>query len=156
MTEVANFALKADPEPCQCGCGAFGQLRARAWRDGVRCVKRGCSCRRCRGSRNTKKGDRRALQARRALAIPGVGTRHEELLGGLVRWEAKAGSQIQPMWTAFLKAERQSEQQRPFGDNRPFVMSAAADGQSDQLVAFRMSQLTDVVAALAEQLGLVA
>lgn len=116
---------------------------------------RGCVCRRCLGKRSRAKGDLKARQARKALNIPGANTRHEELLGGLVRWESKAGAQVKPMWTAFLKAENQSEQARPFGDTRPFVMTASVDGQSDHLVCFRVSKLAETVAALAEQLGLV-
>lgn len=142
--------LKPGPEPCGCGCEVVGVLRARAWRDGVVCVKRGCSCRRCLGKRNTKKGDTKARDARKALGFR-ANTRHEELAGGLLRWEAKAGAQVAPMWTAFIKAERQSEQQRPVGDNRPFVMTAAPDGLSDQLFSCRLSKLPEVVAALAEQ-----
>jgi hypothetical protein len=152
MTEVSNFAMKPDPVACGCGCGTVGPLRARPWRDGVVCVKRGCVCPRCRGKRSRKKGDDKARQARKALGIPGANTRHEEHLGGGVRWEAKAGAQVRPMWTAFLRAEAQSEAARPVGDNRRFVMTAAADGTRDQLVVFRLADLRDVVAALAGQL----
>ena len=148
--------MKPGPESCGCGCGLVGSLRARPWRDGVVCVKRGCVCKRCTGKRSRAKGDNKALRARKALGIPGANTRHEELMGGLVRWEAKAGVQVKPMWSAFLKAEVQSEGQRPFGDHRPFVMTAAADGQSDQLFSCRLSKLPEVIAALAEQMGLVA
>lgn len=155
MTEHVNF-LKPDPVPCGCGCGLVGQLRVKAHRDGTHCVKRGCPCNRCKGKKSRDKGDRKALAARKALAIPGANTRHEELLGGTVRWEAKAGAQIKPMWSAFLRAEMQSEQARAHGDSRPFVMTAAADGQSDQLVSFRLSRLDDVLIGLAEQRGLIA
>jgi hypothetical protein len=156
MTEVRNFALKDNIGPCGCGCGLEGTLRAKAWRDDVRCVKRGCACRRCLGKRSRTKGDSKAREGRKALAIPGANTRHEEHLGGLVRWEAKAGAQVKPMWSAFLRAELQSESQRPFGDNRPFVMTAAADGERDQLFACRLSKLPEVIAALAEQMGMTA
>lgn len=144
--------LKPSPEPCGCGCGLVGQLRVRPWRDGVVCVKRGCSCKRCLGKRSRKKGDDKARTARKALGIPGANTRHEELLGGGVRWEAKAGAQIQPMWTAFLKAWAQSEQARAIGDHRPFVMTAAPDNTREQLFACRLSDLPEVVAALIEQM----
>lgn len=153
MTIDVTPNLKTNVGECGCGCGLEGFLRARPWRDGVVCVKRGCVCRRCLGRRNREKGDSKARQARKALAIPGANTRHEEHLGGLIRWEAKAGAQVKPMWTAFLRAEAQSELARALGDNRPFVMTAAADGQSDQLVAFRLSKLVDVLAALVEQVS---
>jgi hypothetical protein len=155
MSEHVNF-LKPDPVECGCGCGLVGQPRTRPWRDGVVCVKRGCACRRCLGKRSRAKGDDKARKARKLLGIPGANTRHEELLGGMVRWEAKAGAQVRPMWSAFLRAERQSEDVRAIGDSRPFVMTAAADGQSDQLVAFRLSRLDDVLVGLAEQRGLIA
>lgn len=145
--------LKPAPAECGCGCGLVGSLRARPWRDGVVCVKRGCACPRCRGKRNRKKGDDKARKARKALGIPGANTRHEELLGGGVRWEAKAGAQVKPMWTAFLKAELQSELVRAVGDSRPFVMTAAPDGEGDQLFACRLSVLPEVIAAIAEQWG---
>jgi hypothetical protein len=139
---------------CGCGCGAYGSLKKK-WSDGSRCVARKCSCARCRGRNSRSKGDGKARKARAALAIPGVNSRHEEHTGGTVRWEAKAGAQIQPMWTAFRKAEAQSEAARPVGDNRPFVMTAAPDGESDQIVAFRLSKVREVTAALAEQLGII-
>lgn len=152
MTEVSNFALKADPQECGCGCGIIGTLRSRPWRSGIVCVKRGCSCKACTGKRSRSKGDDRARRARKALGIPGANTRHEELLGGGVRWEAKAGAQIGPMWTAFLRAWAQSEQCRPIGDHRPFVMTAAPDNTKEQLFACRLSDLPEVVAALIEQM----
>jgi hypothetical protein len=68
----------------------------------------------------------------------------------------KAGAQIKPAVTAFLRMEAQSEAQRPFGDNRPFVGVAMPDGSKDGIVMMRLSKLTDVVAALYEQLGGVA
>lgn len=152
MTEHWS-ALKPPPQECGCGCGLIGPLRVKPWRDGTLCVKRGCVCRRCLGRRSRSKGDTKALKARKALGIPGANTRHEEHLGGGVRWEAKAGAQVKPMWTAFLKAEQQSEQVRAMGDTRPFVMTAAPDGDSDQLFACRLSVLPEVIAAIAEQWG---
>lgn len=157
MTDEVTTNLKDNVGTCGCGCGLEGVLRAKAWySSGVRCVKRGCNCRQCLGKRSRTKGDTKARNARKALNIPGANTRHEEHLGGLVRWEAKAGAQVKPMWTAFAKAEAQSEQARAFGDHRPFVMTAAADGETDQLVSFRLSQINEIVAALAEQLGMTA
>ena len=144
--------FKTNVGNCECGCGEYGTLK-RPWRsNGKRCVARKCQCKQCTGKVSRTKGDTKAREARTALGIPGANTRHEEHLGGLIRWEAKTGAQVKPMWTAFLKAETQSEQQRPFGDHRPFVMTAGADGQRDQLVAFRLSALREVVAALYEQM----
>lgn len=152
MTDTVVSNLKPDPADCQCGCGLVGQPRQKKWKDGTQHV-RNCVCRRCMGARNRSKGDGKARKARKALNLVGANTRHEEHAGGNVRWEAKAGAQVKPMWTAFLRAEAQSEQQRPMGDNRPFVMTAAPDGISDQLVAFRLSQISEVVIGLADGLG---
>lgn len=145
--------LKPGPEECGCGCGVVGVLRAKEWRDGVRCVKRDCRCRRCLGKRSRDKGDKRARGARKALGIPGANTRHEELWGGGLRTEMKAGAQVKPAITAFLRMEAQSELQRPMGDNRPFVGVALPDGSKDGIVMFRLSKTPDVVAALIEQIG---
>lgn len=144
--------LKPAPGPCGCGCGVEGPPRARPWKDGTLCVKRGCSCRRCLGKRSGKKGDSKALLARKALGIPGANTRHEELWGGGIRSEMKAGAQVKPAVTAFLRMEAQSEAQRPMGDTRPFVGVALPDGSKDGVVMFRLSKVADVVAALVEQL----
>ena len=140
---------------CGCGCEIEGTYRTRPWKDGVTCVRK-CSCRRCLGRRSRSKGDGKARMARKALGITGANTRHEELWGGQVRSEMKAGAQVKPAVTAFLRMEAQSEQQRPFGDNRPFVGVALPDGSKDGVVMFRLSKTADVVAALYEQLGGVA
>lgn len=134
------------------GCPLYGLL-GREGKDGNRRVK-GCMDPSARGKRNRTKGDSKARKARKDMNLAGVNSRHEELAGGLVRWEAKAGAQVGPMWTAYRKAEAQSEAQRPVGDNRPFVFTAAPDGISDQLISFRMSKMVDTVTALAEQLGI--
>lgn len=144
--------LKPGPGPCGCGCGLEGVLRARPWRDGVICVKRGCSCKRCLGKRSRAKGDSRARQARKAMAIPGANSRHEEHWAGGVRTEMKAGAQVKPAVTAYLRMEAQSEQERPVGDNRPFVGVALPDGSKDGVVMFRLSKLNETIAALYEQL----
>lgn len=156
MSAMVETNMKANVGECECGCGAYGTLK-KPWRsNGKRCVSRKCRCKQCTGKQSRKGGDDKARQARKALSIPGANSRHEEHLGGLVRWEAKSGAQVQPMWTAFLKAWAQSEASRPIGDHRPFVMTAAPDNTKEQLVAFRLSDLAEVIAALAEQLGMVA
>lgn len=119
---------------CACGCGLFGALRKRP----LNHVKR-CNCKQCSGKRNRAKGDSKARQARKALGIAGANTRHEELWGGDVRVEVKAGAQIRPVFTAFLKCEMQSEQHRPIGDTRPFMLVCMPDGTKDGLVVMRLS-----------------
>ena len=94
------------------------------------------------GKRNRAKGDSKARKARKALGIPGANSRHEEIWGGDIRVEVKAGAQIKPVVTAFLKCEAQSEAARPIGDHRPFMMVAMPDEWSDGLVVMRLSAYT--------------
>lgn len=122
--------VKAD---CVCGCGLFGTPRKRP--EGH---IRGCGCPKCRGKRNRAKGDLKARQARKALGITGVNSRHEEVWGGDVRVEVKAGAQIKPVFSAFLRCEQQSEQHRPLGDHRPFMLVCMPDGTSDGLIVMRL------------------
>ena len=92
-----------------------------------------------RGKRNRTKGDTKARKARQALGIGGVNSRHEEVWGGAVRVEVKAGAQINPIATRYMLAEQQSEQHRPIGDNRPFMLVAMPDGMVDGLIVMRIS-----------------
>lgn len=131
---MVESLLKVKAE-CACGCGLYGTPRQRP--EGH---IRGCSCARCRGKRNRAKGDAKARKARKALGITGVNSRHEELWGGEIRVEVKAGAQVKPVFTAYLRCEVQSEQHRPTGDPRPFAMVAMPDGTSDGLVVMRLSQ----------------
>jgi hypothetical protein len=130
--------LKAKAD-CACGCGLFGTPRKRP--EGH---IRGCVCPRCRGQRNRAKGDAKARKARKALGIEGVNSRHEELWGGAIRLEVKAGAQIKPVFTAYLRCEIQSEQHRPIGDPRPFALVAMPDGTSDGLIVMRLSQFVEL------------
>lgn len=61
----------------------------------------------------------------------------EEFYVGPFRVEIKAGSQVGPVATRFLAAERQSEQSRPIGDVRPFLFLARPDRMPDGLVVVR-------------------
>lgn len=67
-----------------------------------------------------------------------------------MRMEAKAGKQVGPIWTRFQQARAQSEQARPVGDTRPFVMAAHPDGTSEfvLLVSSRDWEEVVVVAAM--------
>jgi hypothetical protein len=103
------------------------------------------------GKRNRAKGDAKARKARKALGIGGANTRHEELWGGAFRIEVKAGAQINPIATRFLSAESQSEQHRPLGDTRLFLMVAMPDGMSDGIVLGRLSQLGELLKHLSEE-----
>lgn len=121
-------------------CPKFGLL-GRAGRDGKRRVK-GCGDPVARGKRNRAKGDSKARRARKMLGIAGANTRHEELWGGAVRVEVKAGAQIEPIATRYRLAEQQSEQHRAIGDIRPFVLVTMPDGERDGLVVLRLSVMS--------------
>jgi hypothetical protein len=71
-----------------------------------------------------------------------VNSRHEEVWGGAIRVEVKAGAQVKPVVTAFLRCEIQSEQHRPVGDTRPFMLVVMPDGAKDGFVVMRLSDYT--------------
>lgn len=154
MTRSADVSPNLKPKgPCECdldACTLFGTL-GREDRTGKRHV-RGCPCNRCRGKRNRAKGDSKARAARKALAIGGVNSRHEELFGGALRVEIKAGGQIAPAYSAFVRCEQQSEQARPVGDVRPFAAVFMPDGTTDGVLAIRMSRALDFAVALLENI----
>ena len=134
----------------KCGlskCPMFGTLGKANYKDGKRRIK-GCNDPVARGKRNRTKGDTKARKARQTLGIAGVNSRHEEVWGGPVRMEVKAGAQVGPIATRFDLAERQSEQARPLGDNRPFIMVAMPDDTSEGIVLLRLSVFRDLLAGL--------
>jgi hypothetical protein len=153
VTEHQSF-FKDNQGECGCGCGVYGTLKKPS-RDGTQCVARKCSCRRCIGRASKRKGQRKQAKAVAALGIPrsSIHPGHEEFLPGAVRVEVKAGAQIKPAVTAFLKCEAQSEAARPIGDHRPFVAVAMPDGMSDGVAMVRLSQLHEFVAAMVDNWG---
>lgn len=147
------------PDPLTCATEGCGLDKCRAVGQPTKTGHpRGCVCPRCIGKRNKRKGQSKQAKATTALGIPrsSISPGHEEFLGGTVRVEVKAGAQIKPCVTAYLRMEAQSEQARPIGDHRPFVGVAMPDGASWGLVMIRTDKLVDAVAALAEQLGMTA
>ena len=90
-----------------------------------------------RGRRSRNKGMRKQNEARKQLRIPNAKFRsnmgNEENWRGNLRFEVKAGKQIQTMWTKFLKMEEQSDNNLPdYGANKkPFVGVLKPDGTSD-------------------------
>jgi len=129
-------------------CPKFGTL-GRPARDGKRRVK-GCGDPVARGRRNRAKGDSKARRARKMLGIAGANTRHEELWGGALRVEMKAGAQVSPIVTRYRAAEQQSDAARALGDIRPFVLVAMPDGDSDGLCVMRLSVLSDLLEIIRE------
>lgn len=147
MTETLPYPgpVKGD---CQCGCGLFGTLK-KPNRAGTQCV-RGCRCASCRGRNNRAKGQRKQRIAQKALKIPGnsLGANHEEMWRGLVRVEVKAGGQVHPSVTQYLKMEAQSEASRAYGDPRPFAGVCMPDGMTDGVVSVRLSRVYDFAQAI--------
>lgn len=134
---------QGDRERCNvAGCPKFGTL-GRVGRDGKRRVK-GCGDPRARGKRNRAKGDSKARRARKQLGIAGANTRHEELWGGDLRVEVKAGAQVGPIATRYFAAEQQSQQHRAIGDPRPFALIAMPDGTTEGLVVMRLSKFKEL------------
>ena len=148
MADERKGECGGNRERCTLGaqCPKFGLL-GRPARDGARRVK-GCGDPVARGKRNRAKGDSKARRARKMLGIAGANTRHEELWGGALRVEMKAGAQISPIVTRYRAAEQQSEQARSIGDIRPFVLVAMPDGESDGLAVMRLSVLADLLAVI--------
>ncbi len=126
----------------------YGRLR-KPKKDGTRHIY-DCRCRSCTNKRSPQKGDRKALIARKVLGIEGVNSRHEEVWGGSLRVEIKAGKQISPAVTAFKKCEAQSEAARSVGDVRPFAAVWMPDGSSDGVLACNLSDAYDVAVAILE------
>lgn len=145
MTDERKGECDGRRDRCTLGdaCPKFGLL-GRAGRDGKRRVK-GCGDPVARGKRNRTKGDDKARMARKRLGIGGANTRHEELWGGQFRLEVKAGAQIESIATRYRNAEQQSEQHRPYGDSRPFVLVAMPDGESDGLCVIRLSVMAQIL-----------
>lgn len=115
-------------------------------------LKRSCSCWSCVGARNRRKGKRSQREARKNLeaVFGGAGpsaqvTGDEENWRMRVRVEVKSGKQVEALTKRFLAAEAQSEAGKAVGDLRPFVFVAAADGTSDQIIAFRASRLAEIL-----------
>lgn len=158
MTRDVTPNLKPDGYgPCQCGhdrCRKDGELReGRLRKPHAKTLRRhvyDCKCPSCTSKRSNGKGNREGARARKALKIPGANTRHEELWGGSLRVEVKAGKQIAPAVTAYERCRTQSEQSRSFGDHRPFAAVWMPDGSSDGVLACRLSDAFEVAAAILE------
>jgi len=134
---------------CACGCGRYGHPN----KDG--CV-RGCTCRRCLGRRNRRKGLAKQNTARKALGVPAskFGDSNEE------RWqderfatEVKSGKQCGPLVNWWRKVEAQVlANEADYGDRRrPVRAVAMPEGQSDGLVVVRLSTWEQVIRPALEE-----
>lgn len=104
-----------------------------------------------RGRRSRNKGMRKQNEARKQLRVPNARFRsnmgNEENWRGELRFEVKAGKQVETVWKKFLKMEEQSDaNQATFGSgSKPFVGVLKPDGTTDGLVMFRISEIENVV-----------
>lgn len=130
---------------CPCGCGLFGTVT------NSRHV-RGCSCPQCRGRRNRRKGLSKQRKARVAL---GVAPSHKFGDANEERWndplfanEVKAGKQIGPAVTAWLRIEAQVQSnQMAVGANRKPCRAVLMPDEwgAEGLVMVRLSTWTELV-----------
>ena len=104
-----------------------------------------------RGRRSRNKGMRKQNEARKQLRIPNARFRsnmgNEENWRGEIRFEVKAGKQVQSIWNKFLDMESQSDKNlSDFGtQSKPFVGILTPDGTTDGLVMFRIKDIENVV-----------
>ena len=114
--------------------------------------KRTCRCRTCINRKNRAKGKRKQNMVRKKLGIPDRkfhgADAHEENWRSAVRIEVKAGKQVGPIATRFNKAEAQSWENVKNvigGRDKPFMMVAMPDGESDGIVLFKLSKMKEVL-----------
>lgn len=145
MTDVTP--LLKDKSPCGCGleCGLFGTLNKHG------CV-RGCTkCPKCRGARNRRSGLKKQREARKALGVAPnkFGDSNEENWADvLFANEVKAGAQVRPAATAWLRIETQVISNRPDhgGQHKPTRAVLMPDGWGkDGLVMVRLSTWRDLI-----------
>ena len=104
-----------------------------------------------RGRRSRNKGMRKQNEARKQLRVPNARFRsnmgNEENWRGELRFEVKAGKQIESIWKKFLQMEQQSDKnQATYGSgSKPFVGVLKPDGTTDGLVMFRISDIENVI-----------
>ena len=146
MTAAEEQPRKGD---CPCGCGLFGNITNQRH-------VRGCVCNRCMGARNRRKGLAKQRTARKQLGVQAsnkFGDANEEnWKGSLFANEVKAGKQIQPAVTAWLRIEAQvMSNQSDFGSLRkPTRAVLMPDGWSDGLVMVRLSVWAELIAPALE------
>lgn len=122
---------------------------------GMRVLKRACQGPKCRGARSRRKGLRKQREVRKALGLKDERWRsrianEETWTASNLRFEVKAGKQVEPIATRYVAARNQSDAAKFIGDARPFVFVACPDG-SQPLILIRADDLPAVVAAFVEE-----
>ncbi len=144
-----KIECNGDRESCSGDlCPIYGTPMARSFRDGRERV-RGCDDVAARGRRNRAKGDRRERGVAKKLLATRT-TRHEELRGGPIRYESKAGGKAKTVQTAYRNSRAQSDAARAVGDNRPFIAAFAPDGDGHEYLVIRDDDLYAVACAVVE------
>ena len=120
--------------------------------DNPQCT-RSAPCRRCLGSRNRRKGQRKQRQAKKIMGVPHAPTHgleaDEEHWRHWVRIEVKAGAQVKGIASRYLAAEAQSAGAKAIGDMRPFCMVAMPDGWGQEGLVVLRASVFNSLAALA-------
>jgi hypothetical protein len=113
----------------------------------------GNQCASCRASENRVKGLRAQKRAAKATRLGRTAFRghqaNEELWRGPFRAEVKSGKQVNPIGTAFLVFEKQGQQNKAWGDTRPFcTIVMPEDWAGDGIVMLRVSTWRREIAPL--------
>jgi hypothetical protein len=140
-------------DDCVCGCGLFGTVRKNPAGH-----IRGCTCPKCRGQRNRRKGLSKQREARKALGVAPshkFGDANEENWGdALFANEVKAGAQIGPAVTAWrrIEAQVQSNQTAVGSIKKPCrAILMPDDWGKEGLVMVRLSTWTELIRPALEE-----
>tara|TARA_Y100000401_G_C8288787_1_gene207505 strand:+ start:153 stop:671 length:519 start_codon:yes stop_codon:yes gene_type:complete len=122
-------------------------------------VKTKCKCRTCINRRNRSKGRRKQNLVKKKLKIQdnrfhGADAHEENWLSGL-RFEVKAGKQVEPLNKLFNKAKLQSDtNHKAIGSlSKPFVYVAMPDGTENGIMAFQLDDAENVCYEILKNFG---
>jgi hypothetical protein len=109
---------------CGCGCGTVGRLK-KPHRDGIRCVSRKCSCRRCQGQRNRATGLAKQRIAARKVGVE-PRSNEEHWSDPLFVTEVKSGKQCGPLarWWSTVVSQIDANQPDQHKARRAIAMPA--------------------------------
>jgi len=122
-------------------------------------VKTRCKCRTCINRRNRSKGRRKQNLVKKKLQIADNrfhgADAHEENWKSGVRFEVKAGKQVEPLNKLFKKAKLQSDtnHQQIGNMSKPFVYVAMPDGTENGILCFELDNVENVCVELLKGMG---
>lgn len=141
---------------CPCGCGVEGSLRRKVMKDG-KVHARGCSCRRCIGSRNRTGGLQKQRVARRAIGVPDAA--FARMLSDEERWnhpqfrcEVKSGQLARSVDTQYRKAAKQADSNKAIGDARPLLLALMPKDSATGYVILQLPTWQRVIVPLLAEL----